>query len=182
MQEAPNRWVGINYLNRDNKMAIPPAFWLQRLFDFDSDLVVFPSIQVPFAYVLARRARRTGGFNLHDPAFEKSPPDTQFCVARHLLPVCLIYRSGASWSIDNIIADLKTRDTWAAGGAEKFVDNIEEAEQKRDDSRRAALRDDMFHRSGDAWQSYLARTGQRTKIRYGHQSAKRASAPQIAPL
>ena len=174
-QPAKNPWVGVNYLNRDTRMEVPPAFWLQRLYDFDADLVVFPSIGTPFAYVLARRARRTGGMNINNPEFAHATPDTKFCVANHLLPVCTVFRTGVTWSIDNILNDLRSRDTWAAGGGEKFADNIEAAEATAEQKRKDALRDDMYNRSGDAWRSYQARTGQRTRYRYGHEHAKQTS-------
>jgi len=172
----PNRFVGVNYLDIDKKMSVPPEYWLQRLYDFDADLVVFPSIQTPFAYVLARKARRTGGMNMHDPAFDKAASDTKFCVARRLLPICLIYRhSTASWSIDNLLTDLRSRDIWAAGGGEKFADRADAADNADDKKVRDNIRADMWNRSGDAWRSYQARTGQRTKTRYGHRSVKQAT-------
>lgn len=174
-QPAKNPWVGVNYFNRDTRMEVPPAYWLQRLYDFDADLVVFPSIGTPFAYVLARRARRTGGMNILNPEFAHAQPDTKFCVANHLLPVSKIYRTGVTWSIDNILNDLRSRDTWAAGGGEKFADRIEHEEATAEQKRKDALKDDMYNRSGDAWRSYQARTGQRTKYRYGHEHATQTS-------
>lgn len=171
MRTEPNPYIGVNYLDIDNKMAVPPKYWLERLYDFDADLVVFPSIQTPFAYVLARKARRTGGMNIQDPAFAKSAPDTKFCIMRHLLPVSLIYRYNAvSWSIDNIIAELKRRDIWAAGGGDAYADQADAADTQAEHHTKQTIRDDMYNRSGDAWRSYQARTGQRTKTRYGHRS------------
>lgn len=171
MRAAPNRFIGINYLDIDSRMAPPPAYWLQRLYDFDADLVVFPSSQTPFAYVLARKAHRTGGMNMHDPAFVGAMPDTKFCVMRHLLPVSLIFRHNAtSWSIDNIIAELKRRDIWSAGGGDSYADQADAADTAAEASKKAAIRDDMNNRSGDAWRSYQARTGQRSKTHYGHRS------------
>lgn len=144
-------------------MPAPPEFWLQRLYDFDNDLVVFPSHQTPFAYVLARRARRTGGMNAQDPAFAQSLPDTKFCVERHLLPVSLITRhSTASWSIDNILSDLRSRDIWAAGGAEAFADKADANDAADEQQIRDTTRADMYNRSGDAWRSYQLRTGAAT--------------------
>jgi hypothetical protein len=172
-QTRANRFVGINYIDRDAKMAIPPEYWLQRLFDFDSELVVFPSLQTPFAYVLARKARRTGGMNMNDPAFEHATSDTKFCVARRMLPVSLIYRHNSnSWSIDNIIADLRSRDIWAAGGAEKVADRVDGEDANEEKRIKDEVRADFYNRSGDAWRSYQARTGQRTKTEYGHKHAK----------
>lgn len=168
-RQEPNRFIGVNYLDIDSKMAVPPAYWLQRLYDFDADLVVFPSIQTPFAYVLARKAHRTGGMNIQDPTFAKAMPDTKFCIMRHLLPVSLIYRhSAVSWGIDNIIADLKARDIWAAGGGDAYADQADAADTKVENKNKADIRADMHNRSGDAWRSYQARTGQRSKTHYGH--------------
>jgi hypothetical protein len=177
MRAQPNPYIGKNYLDIDQKMAIPPAYWLQRLWDFDSDLVVFPSLQVPFAYVLARKARRTGGLNQSDPHFANALPDTKFCLQRRLLPVSLIYRHNAvSWSIDNILASLRARDIWAAGGADKYADAADAADNRVELGKKEVVRDDMYNRSGDAWRSYQARTGQRSKNHYGH----RSKAPQTA--
>jgi hypothetical protein len=176
MRAVLNRFIGINYLDIDSKMAVPPQYWLQRLYDFDNDLVVFPSIQTPFAYVLARKARRTGGMNPRDPQFERCMPDTKFCIDRHLLPVSLIYRYNAvSWSIDNILASLKARDIWAAGGGDVYTDQADAADQRVRDKQKEAIRDDMWDRSGDAWRSYQARTGQRTKTHYGHRTRQGAA-------
>ena len=173
MQMKPNPWIGVNYLDTASATVTPPpAFWLQRLWDFDTDLVVFPSIQTPFAYVLARRARRTGGMNVNDPQFAEAPPDTKFCIMRHLLPVSLIYRyNAASWSIDNILAELKRRDIWAAGGGEAYANQADAADLQRETAQKDHVRDDMWNRSGDGWRSYQARTGQRTKTHYGHREA-----------
>jgi hypothetical protein len=170
MRAEPNPFVGLNYLDVNSRMATPPKYWLQRLYDFDADLVVFPSIQVPFAYVLARKARRTGGMNVNDPQFNTAAtPDTKFCIMRHLLPVSLIYRhSTASWGIDNILADLKARDIWAAGGADVYADQADAADTQRENKQKALIRDDMWNRSGDAWRSYQARTGRRSRTHYGH--------------
>lgn len=159
-----NPWIGKNYLDIDQKMAVPPAFWLQRLYDFDADLVVFPSIQVPFAYVLARRAHKTGGLNPQLPEFANAQPDTKFCLERRMLPVSLIYRHNAvSWSIDNLLADLRSRDIWAAGGGDAYADQADAADDAATAKVKAGIKDDFYNRSGDAWRSYQARTGQRNQ-------------------
>ena len=89
-------------------------------------------------------------------------PDTKFCITHHMLPVTLIYRhSSASWSIDNIIADLKSRDIWEAGGGDAYADQADAADDKVEAGKKKAIRDDMWNRSGDAYRSYTARTGSR---------------------
>ncbi len=162
MREAKNPWVGVNYLNDNTKMAVPPAFWLQRLYDFDAELVVFPSRYVPYAYVLARRRRITN--KAWDQALAETitQPDTRLCLSRGLVPVTMIYRyNSVAWSIDNIIESLRKRDLWAVGGGEKAADLIEAAEAKDTETERKKVRDDMYARSGQAWESYKRRTGQR---------------------
>lgn len=173
-----NRFIGVNYFPTNPNVATPPEYVLQRVFDFDADLVLFPSTNVPFAYVIARRAHRTGGMNIHDPAFHQAPPDTKWCVERHFLPVTLMYKTGLSWEIDRVLEELAARDIWRAGGAEAYADQADAADDARRKSLQDTVRDDMWNRSGDAWRSYQARTGQRTKYRYGHRTAQKPAAHQ----
>jgi hypothetical protein len=165
-------------------MAVPPEFWLQRLYDFDAELVVFPSKHVPYAYVLARRARLSAGLGAQALAQVIDQPDTKFCLTNGLVPVTMIYRySQAAWSIDNIIASLKARDIWAHGGAEKVADLLDSSEDAKAAKARKENRDDMWNRSGDAWRSYQARTGQRTRPTVGQQTQPAHGAPAPnAPL
>ena len=160
----PNPFVGINYIPDNPRMEVPPAYWLQRLYDFDSDLVVLPSRYRPFAYVLARRARLSAPLTGKAILDTATQPDTVMCLNLKLVPVSLIYRTGTTWSIDNIIRSLKARDMWAHGGAEKVADLMDEADAAVEARKKAAVRDDMWNRSGDAWRSYQARTGQRVKL------------------
>lgn len=164
MRATKNPWVGINYFDTNSKMSIPPAYWLQRLYDFDADLVVFPSTNMPYAYVLARRARRAG--TVADAAIVDSckQPDTVTCLVNGLVPVSVITRTGTSWSIDNIIQSLKARDIWSNGGPDKVADQYDAIDDKKHAKVKSDIRDDMWNRSGDAWRSYQARTGQRSKL------------------
>lgn len=143
-------------------MAVPPEFWLERLFDYDAELVVFPSRHVPYAYVLARRRRSFAP--AMDEALEQTitQPDTKLCLTRGLAPVTIIIRhSQGSWSIDNIIASLQARDIWAHGGGTKFTDKLDAVEAEDERKQKAAIRDDMLQRSDLAWDLYKRRTGQR---------------------
>lgn len=164
MASEPNPFIGVNYLPLNPKMSEPPAYWLQRLFDYDNMLVVFPSFNRPYAYVLARRRQLTAG--LSDKALDSvlTNPDTKAALQHGLVPVSLIFRTGVTWSIDNIIESLKARDIWAAGGGDKFADKMDAVDAAETKRKQAAVRDDMWMRSGDAWRSYQARTGQRSKL------------------
>lgn len=163
MRSEPNPYVGLNYLDANSKMAIPPSYWLQRLYDFDAMLVVFPSFQRPYTYVLARRRQYTAGMT--DKALEStiSNKDTLYCMQHGLVPVSTIFRTGTNWSIDNIIASLKKRDIWENGGGEAFADKMDAADAAKKKQIKDDIRDDMWNRSGDAWRSYQARTGQRNQ-------------------
>jgi hypothetical protein len=88
-------------------------------------------------------------------------PDTKLCLMRGLVPVTLIYRTGQAWSIDNIIATLKSRDIWARGGGEKVAEEEDAVDAANEASIRQHTRDDMWDRSGLAYQLYKRRTGQR---------------------
>src|ERR1700674_4410629 len=133
---ANNPWIGVNYIDDNANMSVPPAYWLQRLYDFDADLVVFPSRFKPYAYVLARRQRLAKGLTDEALVATATQPDTKLCLLRGLVPVTLIYRTGVTWSIDNIIAQLKARDLWAAGGAEKAADLLEAQDTAAEDAQK----------------------------------------------
>lgn len=161
MSAGGNLFVGVNFLPLNPKMATPPAYFLQRIYDYDDKLVLFPSFSVPFAYVLARRRQLTAG--LTDKALEDTitNPDTRHALRLGLVPVTLIYRTGESWNADPVIRSLMARDIWRHGGAEKVADTLDAADTRKQKKLRSDIRDDMWNRSGDAWRSYQARTGQR---------------------
>lgn len=142
-------------------MAVPPEYWLQRIYDYDAELVVFPSRYVPYAYVLARRRRMRVASLDEALAATVTQPDTRLCLQRGLVPVALIHRNGTSWSIDNIIATLQRRDIWRVGGGDKMADLHDNTEAAQDEQTRKQIRDDMWMRSGQAWESYQRRSGQR---------------------
>lgn len=158
---AKNPWVGKNFIPDNPRMEEPPAYWLQRLYDYDAELVVLPSRQRPFAYVLARRIRLARPLSPAAIDAIYTQADTRMCMHYGLVPVSLIFRTGVTWSIDNIIATLKSRDIWAMGGADKAADIMDAATAKEYADKEAVVRDDMWMRSGQAWESYKRRTGQR---------------------
>lgn len=175
MHAAKNPWVGVNYLDTNHAMAVPPAFWLQRLYDYDAELVLFPSASVPYGYVLARKARMSG---LAGQALANTVtnPDTRFCLARKLVPVTLITQIGSIWNADPVIASLQARDIWAHGGGDAMADQFDAVDDKAKAKVKADIRDDMWNRSGDAWRSYQARTGQRTAYRAPAQAPRERGA------
>ena len=151
--------AAVNFIPDNVRMEVPPAYVLQRLFDFDNMLVLVPSRNVPFAYVIARRKQFSKG--LSDKALEGTivQPDTLMCLNYGLVPVCLMYKTGPSWEIDSLLQTLAARDMWAHGGPDKVADMLEAQEDAAKAANAKAIRDDIYNRSGDAWRSYQARTG-----------------------
>lgn len=156
-----NPWIGVSYVDDNRRMDVPPAWFLQQLHDYDGDLVLLPSRARPFAYVIARRARLSGG--LTPKAMERTitQPDTKMCWHYGLVPICLMFKHGPVWNVDGVLRTLKARDTWAHGGGDKMADAIEAAEAKDVETRRAQQRDEIRHLSVEAYRSYKRRTGQR---------------------
>lgn len=159
-----NPWIGVNYLNDNVRMEVPPAYVLQRLYDFDNQLVLMPSRLVPFAYVLARRRRLSAG--LSDKALESTitQPDTKLCMQHGLIPVVLVYKTGPVWDIDSVIRSLKARDTWAFKSPDAVADLLDEQDAAAEAKTRQQIRDDLRTRSGEAYRAYKARTGQSVSL------------------
>ena len=162
--QPANPWIGLTFISDGMEMEVPPAWFLAKIHDYDADLVVLPSRARPFAYVLARRARLSGG--LTEKALEKTitQPDTKMCMRYGLLPVCLFFKHGSVWSSDNILRSLRARDTWAQGGGEKLADTLEAEEAQVKIDRDAALKDRFRALGREGWKSLQYRTGQRTTV------------------
>lgn len=153
-----NSFIGRNYFEGDGQMSVPPEYFLQRIYDYDTMLVLFPSQVRPGCYIIARRREKSPGLTSAALAAVANP-DTRTCMAMGWVPVCAMYQTGISWDPTPIIAKLKARDIWAHGGAEKVADLLEAQEDAEAKARTKALRDDLWNRSGDGWRTYQARTG-----------------------
>lgn len=155
--------VAANWIADTNpyNLGEPPAWWLAKLYDFDHMLVLMPSRKQP-KYMLARRRQLTAGIG--DVAMlDNKNEDTLMLYAHQAVPVGYLNFSG-NWTIDSLLADLKARDIWAMGGADKTIRIVEDAEATAEIKRRRELRDNMNHRAGDAYRSLKARTGQRVTV------------------
>ncbi len=141
----------------------PPKYFLQRLYDFDAMLVLMPSREQPEAYVLGRR--KQWGPGLTEAAIDAiyTKADTKMAILNGTVPVCMVFKPiNGSWNPDPLIRTLTARDIWTHGGADKVADMLEKQEDDEKAANSAAIRDDLYNRSGDAWRSYQARTGQST--------------------
>lgn len=156
-----------NYFATGNPYSLmpPPTWWLRKLSDFDHALVVFPS-SLRACYVLARRRQ----FGLGHP-LEKLDRDLQrltgggdgdLMADRNLVFVDYLISAGG-WSTD-IFHELRKRDIWAAGGADKYNAQLIAHEDAIAARQQSAYLSDIDHRARDAYRSYQARTGQRTRV------------------
>jgi hypothetical protein len=167
-----------NYIPDTNSFSLPtpPQWWLTQLSDLDSALVVFPS-RLRMAYVLARK--RSASLSM--PAMVKldndllrttAGGDGDFMANNNLVFVGFINNPFGTWN-DSVIQELRARDITAAGGAEKFIEKLEDAEAALAVKKRANMIEDIGFRARDAWRSYQARTGQRNQhanATFGHRS------------
>lgn len=149
-----------NWVADNSRAPKPPQYFLQRIYDYDAMLVVLPSRDTPGAYVLARKKQWGPGITSAaiDAVYTKQ--DTKMCILNGCVPVCMMFQSGVSWDPEQIIEKLDARDIWKHGGADKVADLLEAQEEKAKAKTQAEIRDDLYNRSGDAWRSYQARTGQ----------------------
>lgn len=164
-----NNWVADN--NRFH-LAQPPEWFLKDLWEFDCLLVIVPSRLRP-VYLLARRRNLTLRAPILCRAQDQLMRDTRgsdgdLLASLGLLPVdSIIPRMGSTiygtWS-PSIIQGLRTRDIVAAGGADKYADQLDHADHLFSAYRRQSLIDDIEHRAVDGYHSFQARTGQRSKL------------------
>lgn len=156
------------YIADNGRMPSPPAWFLQRLYDYDAELVLLPSRYKPATYVIARRSR-LGRRGLTGNALADSitQPDTRMCMQYGCVPVCLMFQHGTQWNADTVLSKLKARDLWAHGGGDKAADLLEAQEADEKAQRDAAKRDELLALGRDAYRSYKMRTGQRV-VSAGH--------------
>lgn len=157
-----------NYLTTKNpfNLPAPPAWWLRKLHDQDAALVLFPS-QIRQAYILARRRshslKRPHLVELDKALLKTSAGMDGDILADHNL---VFVESIVGWGIwtDNIFGQLRARDMWTQGGAEKYADKLDAVDDAKEAKKRANVGDMIDHMARDTYRSYQARTGQRSRI------------------
>jgi hypothetical protein len=163
--------VSSNWMPDRNRFNLPkpPAWFLKSMWDMDPMLVIAPSRQSA-KYLIMRRRERSQVFatviettpkkhrrveQLDADLFESSK-----CVA---VDTIIGNVMSGSWS-PAILARLKARDMWGDGGADAYIAKIEQDEEANRQKQRRDLLDNIDHRSRDAYRSYKARTGQRSRL------------------
>lgn len=174
-----------NYLRTENpfKLAAPPAWWLQRLFDQDADLVVFPS-RLRMAYILARRRHFSNAMaemdRLDKDTLRKTAGLDGDVLANHNL-IYVRHLIGETVRRHSIFQWLKDNDTKALGGGDKVGTMLENAEADILKQRRLVMLDDIEYRAQDAWRSYQARTGRRSGFTRTSRGAKEMPVKSFTP-
>lgn len=155
-----------NYIADQNRFSLPEPSEaaLKSIYDFDAQLVVVPSRRKPI-YMLCRRRLHSAGFGKL-VMMDNRNPDVAMLYDHGLIDVAPLTPLATMWSagwVSQLLQELKARDIWAAGGAEKFIQIVEDAEAAAEIRKHKALHSDFEHRARDAWRSLQARTGQRNQ-------------------
>jgi hypothetical protein len=149
-------WLGTH---NPFQLPEPPPWWQDLVFDYDGKLRVMPS-QKDLAYRLVRLVKRENRLGL-TAGVQHDHPDTKQMIAYGCVPVATL--SGA-WR-PSIIAELRSRDIWAQGGADAVVDRLEEGEQRVEQRKDAVAHDELDQRNADAFKIIKAAKGERLSLR-----------------
>lgn len=157
-----------NYLSSENpfKLAAPPQWWLQRLFDYDSQLVVFPS-RHRMAYILARRRHFSNAMaeaNTLDKNLLRTSAGLDGDILANNNLIYVRHLIGETVRRHHIFQWLRDHDIKANGGADRVASKLEDAEADIEAQKRKNMLDNLDHRARDAWRSYQARTGRRAGL------------------
>lgn len=153
-------------------LPVPPEWFLKAMWDMDAGLVILPSRGTRKYLVARRRDKSLASFRIVEKVIEaaqkkhKRTPylDSDLLESNKLVGVDVISGNvyGGTWN-PSMLAGLRDRDMWAAGGADEYIKKIEAAEEKERIDKRVSVLDDIEYRAKDAWRSYQARTGQRNQ-------------------
>lgn len=174
-----------NYLTSENpfKLAAPPAWWLKQLHDYDAELVVFPS-RLRMAYILARRRHFSNAMQemntLDKNLIKNSAGMDGDILAQHNL-IYVRHLLGETVRRQAIFQWLKDHDLKAQGGGEAVDNKIVSMEEDAARRARRKMVDDIDQRARDAYRSYQARTGQRTRVGQSRPSAKQMPVTGFTP-
>jgi hypothetical protein len=151
-------------------LAAPPAWFLKDMATFDADLVLFPS-QQEAVYRLGRKVRHSPDIwrlvksltarTMDDGTTSKPKPDSQTMALYNLIPVTSILPSPLTHWGPSVLQDLAAMDVRRFGGADKFVDAIEDKERSDEERQRANTLSDLDALSHQAYSDIVWKSGQR---------------------
>lgn len=169
-----------NYLQDLNrfKLAAPPAWWLQKLWDFDASLVVVPSRQACIYRLAQRRPLQLRENMTNDALFNES--DTKMLAQYSLIPVTTIL-ANPNWSNPFMFEELRRRAPHRMGGAEQAARLVEAQEQQEADQKQADVDDITSQVAKDGWGMYQKKIGIRSHMYIPKTKPKTAPMPSLAP-
>lgn len=146
-----------NYIQDTNpfRLAGPPQWWLRKLFDFDSSLVVVPSRQ-GFFYRLAQRRRPNPSEVIARNLLNES--DTMMLASYGLIPVTTLLAT-ANWDNPLMWQDLAERAPWRNGGADAVIAAIEGRELASEARVNQEIDERNTSISRDGWGLYRKKIG-----------------------
>lgn len=153
----------VNYYPDENKFALagPPEWFLKRLWEFDSSLVIIPSRQGFYYRLAQRRKPKLSTAIVNEALFAES--DTKMLARYNLVPVTTIL-STANWSNPYLFETLRNRAPWRLGGADAVNQRLDE-QDKREEIDKAQKQDEKLTSvSKDAWGMYLKKIGVRSHM------------------
>ena len=152
-----------NYIADQNrfKLAGPPKFWLNQLWDFDSSLVVVPSRQGCYYRLAQRRRLQLPEHIVNEALFKES--DTQMLSTYGLVPVTTILAT-ANWSNPLMFEELRQRAPWRNGGADKVNAELEIKDQQREMDKNVRIDERNTDIAKDAWKMYNKKIGLRSQM------------------
>ena len=149
-----------NYIPDTNRfnLAGPPTWWLAKLWDFDSSLVVIPSRQDCIYRLAQRRKLNLPEHITNNALFNQS--DTRMLASYGLIPVTSILPT-ANWSNPYLFVELANRAPHRMGGAEKAIQAVEEQDAKEEFNKRQQTDEQLTMTAKDAWKYYNTKIGTR---------------------
>lgn len=143
-----------NWLGQHNpwNLPAPPAWWLKRLSDRDSELRILPGLTEP----CYRVGRRSAAMQRVTPLYGNDSETGRMC--RHGLVPVVTLRPDVTWNGDFFVW-LDRCDTWARGGTDKFVNELEATERAQAVALDAASDDENDQRATSAYFAKLVREG-----------------------
>lgn len=152
-----------NYLQNRNPFNLsgPPKWFLDRLWDYDSSLVVMPSHQGHF-YRLAQRRKPDLRVDIVNDIL-KEDTDTRELYRNGLIPVTTILAT-ANWANPEIFTELTRRAPWRNGGAAEF-EKLVLGQERREKLEKAIQQDEMLtDLAKDSWRYYQKQLGTRSNV------------------
>ena len=138
------------------KLSPPPKWWLTKLWDFDSSLVMMTSHKDRLYRLAQRRPPTPAKFLVDDLLWADS--DARAMAREGLVPVTSLLAE-ANWENPLLFQELARRAPWRQGGTEAFLKKIEDREASEKAATEQYVSDMMDERHSDAYKLWRNRQG-----------------------